>query len=259
MIELTPEARMRFEDYLRRMRSVLRGSRSVEPAEVEQNVVEHVELALAGEAMPVGAATLSDVLQRLGPPERWLPEEERPVWSRIATRFQVGPEDWRLAYLTFGITVLAFLLTPIGGPLLLIPAFFLARAHVELAGDVLGARRWLVLPPIAVCFAVVVFAALFPPIALPSIYLLGEGGLYDVFGIPFERLLIQEQIRVGAGVVAVAAGIWWTTLALLFVLLAPAFRALFLPITAGVKRRHALWLVLMAIVAGGIGALLLTV
>ena len=258
MIDLTPEARVRFEDYLRRMRGVLRGSRSVEPEEVEQNVIEHIELALAGATGPVGAETLTDVLQRLGPPERWLPEEERPVWSRVANRLQSGPEDWRLAYLTFGLTVLAFLLTPIGGPLLLIPAFFLARAHVELAGDVLGARRWLVIPPIAVCFAILVFAALFPPIALPSIYLLSEGGLQDVFGIPFHRYSTPEQVRIGAGVVAVAAATWWAILALLFALLAPPFRTLFLPITAGVKRRHALWLVLMAIVAGGIGTLLLS-
>lgn len=259
MIDLTPEARQRFEDYLRRMRGVLRGSRSVEPEEVEQNVIEHVELALAGVAAPVGAETLGDVLQRLGPPERWLPEEERPAWWRVAGRLYNGPEDWRLAYLTFGLTVLSVLLLPAAGIgiVFLMAAFLVARASVELSGDVLGARRWLVLPPIVVCFAILTIAALFTPIALTSIYLLAEGGLYDVFGISFEHFVVQKQVRVGAGVVAMAAAAWWTILSMLLILLTPPLRALFQPVTAGLKRRHALVLMLMAAVAAGLGSLLL--
>ena len=54
MIELTAEARQKFDDYLARMRSALRGTRAVEAAEVEQNVREHVELALSGSEGPVG-------------------------------------------------------------------------------------------------------------------------------------------------------------------------------------------------------------
>lgn len=259
MIDLTPEARLRFDDYLRRMRGVLRGSRAVETAEVEQNVIEHVELALADAPVPVGPEMLTDVLHRLGPPERWLPEEERPMWSRVAARLQSGPEDWRLAYLAFAITMLAFLFTPVGGILLIVPAFFIARAHVELSGEVLGARRWLVVPPIAFCFAVVAFAALFVPIALASVFLLGEGGLREVFGISFRVLPDYQQIRIGAGVVAAAAGVWWMLLAALFALLTTPFRTLFLPVTARLRRVHALVIAVMGLVAGGIAALLLVV
>ena len=81
MIELTDTARERFDSYLMRLRSALRGARSVEPDDVEQSVREHIEFALAGTPAPVGAEHLGVVLDRLGPPERWIPEEERPIWN----------------------------------------------------------------------------------------------------------------------------------------------------------------------------------
>ncbi|HEV3484414.1 MAG TPA: hypothetical protein VG106_03330, partial [Vicinamibacterales bacterium] len=111
---LTPEAQTKLEEYIARMRSALRGSRSVEPAEVEQNVREHVEVALAGAGAPVGAERLDEVLEQLGPPDRWLAEEDRPVWRRVVQRISSGPEDWRLAYLAFGCFALGLLLLPLG-------------------------------------------------------------------------------------------------------------------------------------------------
>ena len=95
MIDLTPEANSRFEQYLERMRNALRGSRSVEPAEIEQNVREHVEIALGGASAPVGADRLGQVLEQLGPPERWLTDDDRPLWRRVLHRFTAGPEEWR--------------------------------------------------------------------------------------------------------------------------------------------------------------------
>jgi hypothetical protein len=40
MIDLTPDARRRFDEYLQRTRSALRGTRAVEMSEIEQNVME---------------------------------------------------------------------------------------------------------------------------------------------------------------------------------------------------------------------------
>ena len=42
MIEMTPAARDRVDNYLQRMRSELRGTRSVAADEVEQSVREHI-------------------------------------------------------------------------------------------------------------------------------------------------------------------------------------------------------------------------
>ena len=41
MIDMTPDAKQRFDAYLQRTRTALRGTRAVEPAEVEQNVIVH--------------------------------------------------------------------------------------------------------------------------------------------------------------------------------------------------------------------------
>ena len=47
MIEMTPAARERMDNYLQHLRSELRGTRSVVVDEVEQSVREHIEIALA--------------------------------------------------------------------------------------------------------------------------------------------------------------------------------------------------------------------
>ena len=148
MIEMTPAARERVDNYLQRMRSELRGTRFGVADEIEQSVREHIEVALAGAQSPVGAAEVIGVLDRLGAPERWLADEERPVWRRLLDKIRSSPEDWRLAYLAFGLFLASFIFMPAGGVLLLIPAMLVSRAYIELArdrGEVLGARRWLVI------------------------------------------------------------------------------------------------------------------
>jgi hypothetical protein len=184
MIEMTAAARERLENYLQRMRSELRGTRSVAADEVEQSVREHIDIALASAQSPVGATEVIGVLDRLGPPERWLADEDRPVWHRVMDKLRHGPEDWRLAYIAFGLFVASFLLFAIGGILLMIPAMLVSRAYVELArdrGEPLGARRWLVYPSIAVILAFAVGVLVIGP-PLPVL-----GVLFDDDG--FERLL----------------------------------------------------------------------
>lgn len=257
MIDLTPEARKRFDDYLHRMRASLRGSRAIEPAEVEQNVVEHVETALAGVPSPVGQERLSEVLAQLGPPERWLPDDERPAWRRVMDRVMTGPDDWRIAYASFALTLLMIVTFPIGGVLLVIPAFFLSRAYVELIaerGESLGARRWLVLPPIAILMLVVCVAALIGATAPVAAIGLQDGGLHAV---GFRGDTELERIRIETGFVALAAGAWWIVLSGVFAMLWRPFRFTFLPLTQGLRRGHALVLTLAGLIVGGIGSVLL--
>jgi hypothetical protein len=63
-----------------------------------------------------------------------------------------GPEDWRLAYLTLILFALGVLTLPIGvGVLFLLGGYLTGRAAAELAKEKqvpLGARRWLVYPPV---------------------------------------------------------------------------------------------------------------
>jgi hypothetical protein len=261
MSELTPEARLRLERYLTRMRSALRGSAAVETTEIEQNVREHVEVAFAEAADPVDADRLDSVLAQLGPPDQWLSEDEQPWWRRIAARVANGPEDWRLAYLTFGSFALGLLLIPVGiGLVLLVAAFLLARANCELIlsrGERLGARRWLVLPPIWLVALAVAGIALIPPVIGLASLGISDGRIHLLQGISHTPPESAERVRVETGYIAAVAGAWWLFLSAFFALLLKPFRAFFLPVTENLGRKHVLLLALVGAMVGAIGAVLL--
>ena len=190
MTAFTPEADARLAEYLGQVRAALAAAPDVDPGEVEADIREHVETEFAGWHGPVGLPELEAILTRLGPPAAWAGGgPARPGWDgvvagakglwadarraaagvwaalwRAAGRATAGvwaalwrgPEDWRLAYLTFGTFVVFLLSLPDLGrrpwPILLLAvAYILARAAVALAaerGVRLGARRWLVYPPL---------------------------------------------------------------------------------------------------------------
>ena len=255
MIDFTPEARRRFDEYLTRMRISLRGTRSVAPDEVEQNVIEHVEFALDGAPSPVGAERLGSVLEQLGPPERWLPEDEKPFWRKAMDRVIAGPEDWRLAYASLGILFLMVITFPIGGVLLLLPAYLLSRALVALMaerGEPLGARKWLVLPPIVFAMLIVCGTALIAPAAAFGA-ILSEGGLRE---LGFDYGSRYERGRIFLGVLSMATGAWWIVLSGVFAMLMRPFRVLFAPLTERLRRGHAFVLTIAGLVLVGLGAVL---
>jgi hypothetical protein len=251
MIELTPAARERFDGYLQRMRLSLRGTRSIEADDVEQSVREHVEVALAGAQQPVPFDQLSAVLERLGPPERWVSDDEKPLWRRVLSRLQFGPDDWRLAYLAFAAFLLALISFPGTGPLFLIPAYLLSRAAVDVMrerGEAVGARKWLIYPSIALVLAFIAGAVLIGPIAGFAAWAVEEHNL--------ERF-VRSSPRIAAGVVALAAGGWWIAAAGLIALLLRPLRFIVAPLLDRVERRHMIGLAIVGFVAAGIGAALL--
>lgn len=257
MIELTPDAKRRFDEYLQRTRTALRGTRAVEADEVEQNVIEHVELALAGVPAPIGAESLGAVLTQLGPPERWLPDEELPVWRRTLGRLVNGPEDWRLAYLSFAVTALMFFTFPIGGVIVLPVAFLLSRACVELTqerGEPLGPRRWLVLPPIWLAFLLFLGGALVVGVVAPAALASEHGMSVLGFRDPVNR---AERLRMYWGLLTLTTGVWWIVLSGLFALLLAPIRSLFAPILAKVRRAHLLAMAGVGALAAVIGSILL--
>ncbi len=112
MIALSKSAKRSLDDYLRQARAYLRGSKSVDAGEVEQNIAEHIENALEGASEPVSCDELEAVLEKLGNPQQWVPEDELPWWRQIIFRLRSGPEDWRLAYISFGLFVAALAIAP---------------------------------------------------------------------------------------------------------------------------------------------------
>lgn len=251
MIEMTPAARERLDSYLQRMRNELRGTRSDMADEVEQSVREHIDIALASAASPVGASEVIGILDRLGPPERWLADEDRPLWRRLLDRVHSGPEGWALAYIAFGLFLLSFVFFPVGGFFLLVPAMFVSRAYVELArdrGEPLGARRWLVYPSIAVILAFATGLLIIGPPA-GMIAFAAENRLDRLFDIPFSQ---AGQLRFGLGMGSVLFGSWWIILAGFCAAFLRPIRFVFAPLLDGVRRKH------FAVLAG-IGALVASV
>jgi len=241
MTELTHEAQDALKTYLERVRLSLRGT-SVDADEVVRDVQEHIDVALDGRSEPISAVDLSDVLERLGSPDQWVPDEEVPFWRRAMQRIHHGPEDWRLSYLCFGFTVLGLAFAPFGGVVLWIPAYLLGRAAHEYAaarGESLGPRRWLTdLPLVAVALSLLV-CLLAGPLWIPVAIAVEENYIGELVGRDLTEF--QEMAKT-VSLFAATIGLWWMILAPLAALGQRTVRWLLLPVADGFRKRHALWL-----------------
>ena len=246
MITLSKSAKKSLEDYLRHARAYLRGSKSLDADEVEQNITEHIENELEGAAEPVSCYVLDAILKRLGSPQQWVPEEELPWWRKIILRLRNGPEDWRLAYISFGLLVLGFLILP--SFIILIPAGFLvSRAALSEAGDPneLKAQKWLLYPPLIIVYVFVLLALLTWPLGL--LIPLADG---------YEHTLRESSSRfnnetdywiMAASVIVAGLGLWWSILASTVLKPRKLLRVLFRPFAEKVRSKWALRLLLIGL------------
>ena len=182
MNNLTDNAKEHLDNYLQQVRACLKVCSSIDADEVEQNIKEHIESELQDSSEPISYDSLDDVLKKLGSPEQWVPEEEISWWRKIILRLRKGPEDWRLAYITFGLFLLSFLvgkqmpffavfLWPIiifrgtSNVVLLLASFILARATISTVGDSkkLGGQKWLIYPSLVVIYLPIFFFVLLWP------------------------------------------------------------------------------------------------
>jgi hypothetical protein len=264
MIDLTPSARQRFDDYVRRLRHSLRRVSPAEADDVEQSVREHIEVALAGVPAPVGGEQLAEVLDRLGAPDGWVPADDRSLLDRVVhqvrERLRSGPEEWRLAYLTFGLFLAALILLPIGiGFFLMIASFMASRAYLdymETKGEPASGRQWLVYPPIA--FFLVVAVAFF---------VVGPAGPIVAWGVDddgFLRVLEESRLRAPyyeaqfvAGAAATALGTWWVLASLIGMVFLRVIRFIFKPLLNNLRRTHFLGLTLIGALCLAAGFVLL--
>jgi hypothetical protein len=261
MVVLTQDAQSQLARYLRQMRAALRGHPSVDPDDIERDVLGHIDAELAGHHEPIVESDLRRVLDRLGAPSQWVPGEELTPWWGLISSLRDGPEDWRLAYLSLTLAFVGaalFLgnawLWPL--PLLLpLVAFFMARASLELLEhheEPVGARRWLLYPVLLPCYGVLVAALLFWPLAPIA------GALNDTHDLQewMARSNPEWFWAIAPASAALALGLWWACLGLILRRSPAAPRAAFRPFANGFDRRHGTRLALMGIlVAAAAGAI----
>jgi hypothetical protein len=171
------------------------------------------------------------------------------------------PDDWRLAYLAFGLLAIGLVIPPL--LILLLPASFcVARAAVARArerGEPLGVRRWLIYPPLVLVTVAVVPLLLFWPIA-PAVEVAEE--LWRNYRREFlavaPSLLPRGKVDalVHIYVFAAALALWWVVLGSVLWAVPRLAVALFRPFADGFGRRQA---GLLFLTGFGILALCLTV
>jgi hypothetical protein len=181
MGELSKAARRSLDEYLADVRSSLRHCPSVDVADVERDVAEHIEHALEKTPGVVDALQLRDVLRELGSPSQWVPQEELSWHQRVLRSLKSGPEDLRLGYLAFGVLAMTLLAAAcmnlvlgLGAmlPFLLLgiaTSFLLARASLSAAGSPDRAETWLIYPSLFFVYVPVTAVMLLWPLVIAVI------------------------------------------------------------------------------------------
>ena len=280
-LAFTPEAQTALDRYLARVNSALRAHPWVDADEVECEIRAHIEAELAGAepseaGVPVTASRLQEVIERLGSPNQWIPDEELPAWFRALVRFCFGPEDWQAACMTFGLfvaglatacfavhtywtaagaemVVLVGLRTSLFAAVLLLASALLARATLTLViahCRPISARHWLVYPPLAVAYGVLAIAVfLLPPAPMliaadPTFRSDMAAWFPEPFSLSFPLLA------------ALSAGVWWAVLGVALVRFRSAARTVFWPFARWFDRRHGIRIACVGLVvalSAGIG------
>jgi hypothetical protein len=277
MIRYTPEALAHLDDYLAEVRSAVAGHASISPDEVETDVRDHVAAALEHAEQPVTARAVADVLERLGPPSDWVADNHRSIWKYLVDTlkpvghraveqvkalpgeaYQAGrglvnrvrglPHGWRLAYVAFGLFVMGLVAFPLL-PAFLIASYFAARADVALArerGETLGARRWLVYPPMVIVSLVLLLALALWPMAIAG----------PASQIPWsQRSVVASAVGVSPQVIEPVAAIylivgalsaWWSVASLIVLRFPKLPAALFPPFGSRFRRADAIIVLLLS-------------
>lgn len=267
MVELTTAAKRCLDDYLGEMRASLRGCPSVDSADVERDVTEHIEKSLAEAPSPVESSALQEVLEQLGSPSQWIPEEELSWWRKLVVAWRSGPEDFRLGYISIAILGAGALSLGLEAPpaipfVCVVFSFLFSRAAVAAAADPaeLGPQRWLLYPAlISVYFiflACVLFWPVVPACALADPSVEAEFTFHDITELePRSEPLrtgvsegIPLSIRLSTLFGIASTAFWWFLLGLVGWRWPVLVRNTFYPFANGFRGLH-------AIVFGGFGLL----
>jgi hypothetical protein len=272
MCELTVAARRCLDEYLAQVRSWLRHCPSVDVAEVERDVVEHIQQALSDSPVAVDSVELQKVLRGLGSPSQWVAQEELTWLQRVLLKLRSGPEDLRLGYLAFVLLAGTLLLSACLGQAIgfggMLPftllgiavSFVFARAALSAASDRSGAEKWLIYPSLVIVYVpVTVLLFIWPlPVAIVA-----EVVLADPHG-PSEFAWARGY-HVGtitAFTLATAGALWWGFLSLVAWRWPEVVRDCYAPLASQFRRKQsflifsvACLLIFLACMAASVGGL----
>jgi len=263
MPRFTPEAQLRFDEYLEHARSALAGHSELSAEDIEQDVKAHIAAEFPPGSGWVRLDQLEAVLVRLGRPEQWVADEDRPAWRRgidwvrtrpaavgrrvrVATdRLRSGPDDWRLAYITFGLLLVGIFLFPL--LVVLLPASYIvgraALSRARNAGQSLGGQKWLVYPPLLIVSVPLLTGLLFWPLGVggaiaDDVWRHNRDSIRGVLELPRGLSEFLTYVYFMAG----ALSIWWVILGGVFLVAKRLPAALFPPLIS--KPGHSLgaWL-----------------
>lgn len=263
MVEFNEGAKLCLEEYLKKIKEYLRHSKTINVEEVTQNIIDHIEEELGHTSAPVSVDELNAVLEKLGSPERWISEDDLPLWRKVLMRLHFGPEDWRLSYFSFVLLIISLCLLPqhrfdlavlVMFPVvamhngisfvLFIASFILARAVIRihsLQNQQIVAQKWLVYPTLILMYLPLTIVLLLWPI--PPLVLVASDGLeqwpaaYNIWinitnttngGVKYTLIWI--------GLITFIASIWWIILSFLFFKKSLFFKKIFFPFLGDIDK-----------------------
>jgi hypothetical protein len=243
MINLTDGAKKYLDNYLQQVRNCLKDCPTVDADEVEQNIKEHIENELQSLPEPISFDSLNDILKKLGSPQQWLPEAEIAWWRKMFLRLRTGPEDWRLAYISFGLLFLSAIFFICGTAtvslLLVLTSFCLSRAALSagtIRGD-LGAQKCLIYPSLIIVYLTICgFPFLWP------VFLLGTNRA------PWNRWDETVYWMIAYMFKGVAVGLYYFILVSVYKIGAKFFHIIFRPFAEKINPKYINWLLVFILI-----------
>jgi hypothetical protein len=263
VIELSEKARKSLNEYLNQVKRSLKGVKYIDADEIVQNVNEHIENELGETKEPVNSEKLGAVLEKLGSPLQWVPEEEISWWRKFIIRIHSGPEDWRLAYLAFGLFVAGLLFHTSFSNFIILMAtsFIVSRASLAAVNnsDELRGQKWFIYPSLITVYLVILsFILAWPLIPIFNLFVPKYIALLEATysGIEGRDFVEVTSFIVGSILSAVSIGIIWIGYGL--ILLSKEhqnrIRKIFKPFANQFNRKWS-----MAIIFLGIGLLVVSI
>ncbi len=253
VLKFSLNARKSFDDYLNQVKVYLKGVKSVDAEEIVQNINEHIENELTGAAEPVGSETLDEVLKKLGSPQQWVPEEELSWWKKFVLRIRTGPEDWRLAYLSFGLFLFGFLFHSsfFVFVILVTASYIVSRAAMSLSdyNIQVKAQKWLLYPPMIIVTLFLAGVLLLLPL---SILIPIAENLESTMMQTYKISIDDSYWYVASSFIAMVICLCWILEGIICLIYPSLPKKLFYPLAEWFKRKHAFTLIVLAIIASAI-------